>query len=71
MRLLYRISILFLLISCALIFGSIGRMNDMGFFLLLCILFEGAFWFGTVQGYAAPRESLATQAEAKVGSHIA
>jgi hypothetical protein len=46
-------------------------MNDMGFFLLLCILFEGAFWFGTVQGYAAPRESLATQAEAKVGSHIA
>ncbi len=54
MRLLYRISILFLLISCALIFGSIGSMNGMGFFLLLCILFEGAFWLGLFKAMQRP-----------------
>lgn len=54
MRLPYRISILFLLISSALIFGSIGSMNGMGFFLMLCVLFEGAFWFGLFKAMRRP-----------------
>ena len=54
MRLPFRISILFLLISFALIFGSIGNMNGMGFFLMLCVLFEGAFWFGLFKALRRP-----------------
>lgn len=54
MRLPYRISILFLLISSALIFGSIGSMNGMGFFLMLSVLFEGAFWFGLFKAMWRP-----------------
>ena len=54
MRLLFRIPILFLLISCALIFGAIGSMNGMGFFLLLCMLFEGVFWFGLFKTMRRP-----------------
>ena len=46
MRVLYRILILLLLIVCALFFGSLGSMNGMGVFLVLAVLFEGAFWLG-------------------------
>ena len=71
MRLPYRISILFLLISCALIFGSIGSMNGMGFLPVAVRLVRGGLLAWSVQGYAAARESLAAHAGAKVGSQLA
>ncbi|GJM13794.1 MAG: hypothetical protein DHS20C12_21970 [Pseudohongiella sp.] len=46
MRLLYRILILSLLLVLAVFFGSLGSMNGMAVFIVLAVLFEGAFWFG-------------------------
>ena len=54
MRMLYRIPILFLLLICALFFGSIGSMSGMGAFLIFCVLFEGAFWFGLFKSMKRP-----------------
>lgn len=55
MRVLYRILILFLLIVCALFFGSLGSMNGMGVFLVLAFLFEAAFWFGLFKVMRRPQ----------------
>jgi len=54
MRVLYRILVLFLLIVCALFFGSLGSMNGMGVFLVLAFLFEGASWFGLFKSMKRP-----------------
>lgn len=54
MRVLYRILILLLLLVCALFFGSLGSMNGMGVFLVLAVLFEGAFWFGLFKSMKRP-----------------
>ena len=54
MRVLYRILVLFLLLACALFFGSLGSMNGMGVFLVLAFLFEGAFWIGLFKSMKRP-----------------
>jgi len=46
MRILYRILILLLLIVAAVLCGVLGSMSGMGVFLVLAMLFEGAFWLG-------------------------
>ena len=54
MRVLYRMLILFSLLVCALLFGSLGSMNGMGVFLVFAVLFEAAFWFGLFKSMKRP-----------------
>ncbi len=46
MKLLSRIFILFVLLGAAIVCYSIGSTGGIGLFLILGVLFEGAFWFG-------------------------
>jgi len=55
MRLIYRIPLLLIIITAALISYSIGSMAGMGILLVLGVFLEGFFWWGLFKGFRRKR----------------